>query len=339
MYPLLREIFFSLSPERSHAVALKSLSLLQKFGLSEHLFGAPPSAEVEVLGLRFRNPVGLAAGLDKDGVAIAGLAAVGFGFIEVGTITPRPQSGSPQPRLFRLREERALINRMGFNNLGVAHLVEKLESARSRMPEACPLGVNLGMNRDTPAQEAVADYAQCARSVARFADYVTVNVSSPNTPGLRDLQRIETLVPLLEGVRNSLERSQARPRMLVKVSPDLAHEELEALAGVLKSAGADGVIATNSTVSRPSSLSSRSRTEPGGLSGEPLFELSLRTVEQLSQVLDGLPLIACGGIHDAGSAKRMLDAGAHLLQVYTGFIYEGPRLLRSITESLGNLST
>lgn len=334
MYPLLREFLFSLPSERSHAVALEALALLQRLGLSRSLFGAPPIAEVEMLGLRFRNPVGLAAGLDKDGVAIAGLAAVGFGFIELGTVTPRPQSGSPRPRLFRLREDRALINRMGFNNLGVAQLVERIEAVRSKMPDACPLGVNLGMNRDTPAHEAVADYAQCARSVAELADYVTVNVSSPNTPGLRDLQKIEALVPLLSGVRNSLESSRARPPMLVKVSPDLAHEDLEALAGVLRSSGAEGVIATNTTVSRPSSLVSKERTELGGLSGEPLFEFSRGTVERFSQLLDGLPLVACGGIHDAASAKRMVEAGADLLQVYTGFIYEGPRLIRQITEAL-----
>lgn len=333
-YVMLRELLFSLPSETSHAVALAGLSSLARTGLSEPFFGTPPSCEVELLGLKFRNPVGLAAGLDKDGVAVLGLAATGFGFIEVGTVTPKPQKGSSQPRLFRLREDRALVNRMGFNNLGVAHLVRRLEAARSRLPEACPIGINIGMNRDTPAHRSIEDYVECARKVAAVADYITLNVSSPNTPGLRDLQRIEALVPLLGSVRDSLEKAPKHPPLLVKVSPDLAEEDLIALAEVLKSSGADGVIATNTTISRPENLASRHRMEQGGLSGEPLFERSLQTVELLASHLQGLPIIACGGIHDAGSARRMMRAGASLLQIYTGFIYEGPMLIRNISQAL-----
>ncbi len=333
MYPLLREILFTLSPESSHTVALKGLALMQRWGLSESFFGTPPLAEVELFGLKFRNPVGLAAGLDKDGVAIAGLASVGFGFLEVGTVTPGPQSGSPKPRLFRLQKERALINRMGFNNLGMDHLAERIEAVRPSLPDACPLGVNIGMNRDTSADRAVDDYARCAKRVAECADYVTVNVSSPNTPGLRDLQRIDALVPLLTRVRECLDASSAGTPLLVKVSPDLAGEDLDALAKVLKPSGADGVIATNTTVTRPGSLVSRERAEQGGLSGEPLFEKSLQSVKRLAAHLQGLPLIACGGVHDANSARKMLDAGASLVQIYTGFIYQGPQLIRDITNA------
>ena len=333
MYPLLREILFTLSPESSHAVALKGLELIARWGLADSFFGSPPSREVELFGLKFRNPVGLAAGLDKDGVAIAGLASVGFGFLEVGTVTPRPQSGSHKPRLFRLPKEHALINRMGFNNLGVDHLCQRIEAVRSSLPDACPLGVNIGMNRDTSADRAVDDYARCAKRVAERADYVTVNVSSPNTPGLRDLQRIDALVPLLARVRECLDASPARTPLLVKVSPDLVGEDLDALAKVLKPSGADGVIATNTTVTRSGSLVSKERVEQGGLSGEPLFEKSFQSVQRLAAHLDGLPLIACGGVHDADSARQMLDAGASLVQIYTGFIYQGPRLIRDITNA------
>ncbi len=334
MYELLREMLFGLPPEASHSVALAGLSKLARLKLSQSFFGPPPSLEVKLLGLKFRNPVGLAAGLDKDGIAIEGLAASGFGFIELGTVTPKPQRGSNQPRLFRLREDRALINRMGFNNLGVEHLVRRIEAVRSRIPDTCPVGVNIGMNRDTPASRAIEDYVECATKVAGVADYITVNVSSPNTPGLRDLQRVEALAPLLHSVCECIERAPKRPPLLVKVSPDLAEEDLIALAELLKESGADAAIATNTTISRPKRLVSRHRVEQGGLSGEPLFERALRTVEQLARHLEGLPIIACGGVHDAESARQMMRAGASLIQIYTGFIYEGPGLIRSITKEL-----
>lgn len=337
-YELLRELLFGLPPETSHRVALAGLSKLERLGLSESFFGPPPALEVKLLDLKFRNPIGLAAGLDKDGIAIEGLAAAGFGFIELGTVTPKPQRGSDGPRLFRLKEDRALINRMGFNNLGVAHLVRRIESVRSRHPDACPIGVNIGMNRDTPSGRAIDDYTHCASKVVGVADYITLNVSSPNTPGLRDLQRIEALAPLLGSVRECLERAPKRPPLLVKVSPDLAEEDLALLAEVLKKSGADAVIATNTTISRPASLVSRHRVEQGGLSGQPLFERALQTVERLAMHLEGVPIIACGGIQDAESAHRMMRAGASLVQIYTGFIYQGPALIRSVTKELRSRS-
>ncbi len=333
MYRLIRELLFALPPEISHHVALVGLSVLERYGLSERLFGAVPGSEVELLGLKFRNPVGLAAGFDKDGVAIAGLAAAGFGFVEVGTVTPLPQPGSARPRLFRLRREQALINRMGFNNLGVSHLVRQIEAVRSRLPDACPLGVNIGMNRVTPRDRALDDYCLCASEVAAVADYITLNLSSPNTPGVRDLQRIEALMPLLASVREHLERAPRCPPLVVKISPDLAEPDLAALAGVLKRCGADAVIATNTTLSRPADLRSRHRAEQGGLSGKPLLDEALRTLVTLATHLDGLPLIACGGIQDRDTAQQVLRAGASLMQVYTGFIYQGPRLIRQLCEA------
>ena len=334
MYDLLRNSLFALPAETSHHVALAGLSKLARLKLSETCFGPPPALAVELFGLQFRNPVGLAAGLDKDGVAIEGLAAAGFGFIELGTVTPKPQKGSKQPRLFRLKEDRALINRMGFNNLGVAQLLRRITAVRSRLPDDCPLGVNIGMNRLTPARKAIDDYVECATKVAGVADYITLNVSSPNTPGLRDLQKIETLTPLLCEVCESLAREAKRPPLFVKVSPDMAIEDMAPLAEVLKKSDADAIIATNTTISRPAGLVSRYRVEQGGLSGAPLFEKALQTVERLANHLEGLPIIACGGVHDAQSARRMMQAGASLIQIYTGFIYKGPGLIRSITNEL-----
>ena len=334
MYTLVRDLLSALEPERSHSLTLDTLRWLERLGLSRPLFGAPPRSEREIFGLKFRNPVGLAAGLDKDGVAVLGLAALGFGFIEVGTVTPRPQSGSAKPRLFRLKADRALINRMGFNNRGVAHLVREISAIRSRMPDDCPLGVNIGMNRDTLKHEASKDYVTCAKQVADIADYITLNLSSPNTPGLRDLQKVEALSGLLAAVRDGLEHTTSRPPLLVKVSPDMAPEDLDALGAGLREWGADGVIASNTTISRPANVLDHARVEQGGLSGAPLFARSLDTVRRLSGALPGLPLIACGGIHDGTGAKRMIDAGASLVQVYTGLIYEGPRLIRRIVDEL-----
>ena len=334
MYGLLRELLFALDTERSHSLVLASLRALEQSGMSRLMLGSPPRLEREILGLKFRNPVGLAAGLDKDGVAIAGLAALGFGFIEVGTVTPRPQPGSPKPRLFRLQADRALINRMGFNNLGVEHLVRQISAIRSRIADDCPIGVNIGKNRDTPLAEAARDYVQCARMVAGMADYITLNLSSPNTPGLRDLAKVEALSPLLAEVRNAIEGAGKRPPLLVKVSPDMAAEDQQALAAGLSAWGADGVIATNTTTSRPPSLVAQARVQTGGLSGAPLFARALDTVERLSPHLGGLPLIACGGVHDAEGARAMMHAGADLIQVYTGLIYEGPGVITRIVEGL-----
>ncbi|MCY4278035.1 MAG: quinone-dependent dihydroorotate dehydrogenase [Gammaproteobacteria bacterium] len=330
MYELLRESLFTLDAERAHDLTLGSLRGLDCARVSGALFGRPPRLERTLFGLTFRNPVGLAAGLDKDGVAIAGLAALGFGFIEVGTVTPKPQAGSEKPRLFRLRKDRALINRMGFNNLGVDHLARRIDNVRSRVADDCPIGVNIGKNKDTPNEQAHQDYVVCARRVAEVADYITLNLSSPNTPGLRDLARVESIAPLLDAVKRCVDSTP----LLVKISPDMADDDLDALAAGLRAWGADGVIATNTTISRPASLASREQAQPGGLSGAPLFERSLRTVSQIAPRLSGLPLIGCGGVHTAADARQMVEAGASLVQIYTGLIYEGPRLIHSIVEAL-----
>ena len=330
MYELLRESLFAFGPERAHSVTLESLRCLERAGLSRALLGAPPRLERTLFGLRFRNPVGLAAGLDKDGVAIAGLAALGFGFIEVGTVTPKPQPGSPKPRLFRLAADRALINRMGFNNLGVDHLVGRISDVRSRIASDCPIGVNIGKNKDTPNERAVQDYVTCASRAAEVADYITVNLSSPNTPGLRDLARVESIAPLLAAVK----RCVGSTPLLVKISPDMADGDLDALAAGLRQWGADGVIATNTTIARPPSLTAHERAQQGGLSGAPLFEHSLRTIKRIAPRLLGLPLIGCGGVRAAGDALRMVEAGAGLVQIYTGLIYEGPRLIRELVNAL-----
>ncbi len=330
MYGLLRESLFTLDAERAHSVTLEGLRCLERLGVSRLALGSPPRLERRLFGLRFRNPVGLAAGLDKDGIAIAGLAALGFGFIEVGTVTPKPQPGSTKPRLFRLTADQALINRMGFNNLGVEHLVRRIKDVRSRIADDCPIGVNIGKNKDTPNEDAAQDYVMCASRVAEVADYITLNLSSPNTLGLRDLARVESIAPLLAAVKRCVE---ATP-LLVKISPDMADDDLEALAKGLKNWGADGVIATNTTIARPASLTAREQAQQGGLSGAPLFERSYRTITRIAPHLSGLPLIGCGGVRTAKDARRMTEAGASLVQIYTGLIYEGPQLIHRIVEGL-----
>ncbi len=330
MYELLRESLFMLGPERAHSVSLAGLRCLERLGLSRVALGEPPRLERTLFGLKFRNPVGLAAGLDKDGVAIAGLAALGFGFIEVGTVTPKPQPGSIKPRLFRLRSDGALINRMGFNNLGVDHLVHRISDVRSHITADCPIGVNIGRNKDTPNERAVEDYLTCAARVAEVADYITLNLSSPNTPGLRDLARVESVAPLLTAVKRRVESTP----LLVKISPDMADDDLDALANGLGGWGADGVIATNTTIARPASLTARHRVQQGGLSGAPLFERSLRTIKRIVPSLSGLPLIGCGGVRTSRDALQMVEAGASLVQTYTGLIYEGPWLIRHIVDAL-----
>ena len=279
-----------------------------------------------VLGLRFPNRVGVAAGLDKDGVAAAGLAQMGFGFVEVGTVTPRPQRGNPQPRLFRLAEDRALVNRMGFNSAGAQAVAANL----SRLRLDVPLGVNIGKNRTTPLDDAVGDYAACLTALHGFADYVTVNLSSPNTPGLRDLQaasRVHALVAELVEVRDRLaaETGTATP-LLVKLAPDLTPADLEATAQAAVAAGVDGFVAVNTTLRRPSSLRSLDAAETGGLSGAPLLPMALDTVRRLRAIVGaGLPIIGVGGIASLEDTHVMVDAGADLVQVYTALIY-GARL-------------
>ncbi len=298
-----------------------------------------PALRVRALGLDFPGPLGLAAGFDKDGEGVIGLAALGFGFVEVGTVTARPQPGNPKPRMFRFPAERALVNRMGFNNHGAAALAARLRALRARpgspgrhprFPRGRPIvGVNIGKTKVVPEEGAIADYVASARLVADVADYVVVNVSSPNTPGLRDLQSVGKLRPLLTAVRAALDQASPRRRvpLLVKIAPDLADADIDAVADLAVDLGLDGIIATNTTISREGLRDSAAVADagPGGLSGAPLKARALAVLERLhARAGDRLVLIAAGGIETADDARDRLAAGATLLQAYTAFIYEGP---------------
>ncbi len=298
-----------------------------------------PSLRVRALGLDFPGPLGLAAGFDKDGEGVSGLAALGFGFVEVGTVTAQPQPGNPKPRMFRFPQERALVNRMGFNNHGAAALAARLRALRARPGYRPVVGVNIGKTKIVPEGEAVADYVASARLVADVADYVVVNVSSPNTPGLRDLQSVGKLGPLLTAVRAALDQASPRRRvpLLVKIAPDLADADIDAVADLALDLGLDGIIATNTTISRDG-LGDGARVAEagaGGMSGAPLKARALEVLRLLhARTGDRLVLIAAGGIETAEDARDRLAAGATLLQAYTAFIYEGPCWPRRIHASL-----
>lgn len=329
-YRLIRPLLFRLSPDRAHRLANRSLRVLS---ILRNYDGAPLArgAGSELFGLKFPNPVGLAAGFDKSARHIDDLGQLGFGFIEVGTVTPRPQPGNPPPNLFRLVEDRALINRMGFNNEGVEATVRRLEKRRYR--GIC--GVNIGKNFDTPLELASQDYITGLRTVYATADYVTVNISSPNTPGLRDLQEASSLHKLLAELVNARETLSGvhgkHLPLLVKIAPDLDEAGVESICDVLLRSGVDGVIATNTTVSRPASLRSRYANEPGGLSGVPLHSLSVQVIRRLRTLLgEAFPIVGVGGISGLESARTTFDAGANLVQLYTGLIYQGPALVRAL---------
>lgn len=334
LYPLLRNCLFSLPTETSHHLSLNSISLAERTGALK-LLPQVPADPVTVMGITFPNPVGLAAGLDKNADHIDGLAALGFGFIEVGTVTPRPQPGNPEPRLFRLPEAGAIINRMGFNNHGVAHLLEQVQKARFRGV----LGINIGKNFDTPVEKAADDYLECLRRVYAHASYVTVNISSPNTKGLRSLQAGDALADLLlqlknEQVRLADQHGRYVP-LAVKIAPDLGADEVDVIAETLVQHEIDGVIATNTTLSREGVKGLPHGDEAGGLSGRPVRELSTLTIRRLAAVLDGrLPIIGVGGISDGESAAEKIAAGASLVQLYTGFIYRGPSLVREAAAAI-----
>ena len=333
MYALTRPLLFALPPETSHDVALAGLAALGRLpGSLRPLPGRPR----EVMGLRFPNPVGLAAGLDKDARAAEGLARLGFGFVEVGTVTPRPQPGNPRPRLFRLSGDRALINRMGFNNDGVESMARRLDGIRrrGRLTETL-LGVNVGKNKDTPLEQAADDYVRCIDAVYGYADYLTLNLSSPNTPGLRTLQSEASLAPLLERIKERQAALTARHGRYVpvalKIAPDLPAADVEIVAAAVERFEVDAVIATNTTISRPGLSSASLAGEAGGLSGAPLAPLALQVVGMLRQSLGGrVPIIGVGGIMDSQGGAAMLEHGADLLQIYTGFIYRGPALIREL---------
>ncbi|XXF10589.1 quinone-dependent dihydroorotate dehydrogenase [Pseudomonas sp. D2-3] len=335
MYNLARELLFKLSPETSHELSIDLIGAAGRLGLAGRLCKAPSSLPVTVMGLQFANPVGLAAGLDKNGDAIDGFAQLGFGFVEIGTVTPRPQPGNPKPRLFRLPEAEAIINRMGFNNHGVDHLLARVQAAKYRGV----LGINIGKNVDTPVERAVDDYLICLDKVYAHASYITVNVSSPNTPGLRSLQFGDSLKHLLDALhkrQNELALSHGRRVPLaIKIAPDMSDEETVQVAAALLDSGMDAVIATNTTLSREGVENLAFANEAGGLSGAPVRDKSTHTVGVLAGELGGrLPIIAAGGITEGHHAAEKIAAGASLVQVYSGFIYKGPALIREAVDAI-----
>ena len=327
LYSLARSALFRLDPEVAHDLTLKSLSAM---GAGAALLGAgADKGEARtVMGIEFPNPVGLAAGLDKNGEYIDALGALGFGFLEIGTVTPRPQPGNPKPRMFRLEEHEAIINRLGFNNHGVDKLLRNVERAAYRGV----LGINIGKNADTPIERAADDYLACLEAVYDRASYVTVNISSPNTANLRDLQsseKLDELLAALKARRDALAGRYGRAKpMLVKVAPDLEVGQVAAIAALAAKHAIDGLIATNTTLSREAVAGHRHERQAGGLSGKPLFAPSTRVLGQLSRALEGrIPLVGVGGIMSGADARAKIEAGASLVQVYTGFVYRGPALI------------
>jgi len=328
MYTQIRDLLFRLNPETSHELSLDLLGAAERLKVLGLFADTIPENPMNVMGLKFDNPVGLAAGLDKNGDYFNALGVFGFGFVEIGTITPRPQPGNPQPRMFRIPEAQAIINRMGFNNKGVDHLVEQVKRRRYQGV----LGINIGKNATTPVENAVDDYLICLRKVYEHADYVTVNISSPNTPGLRDLQFGDSLSRLLETVKKEqavLHQAHGRyVPIAVKIAPDMDDVAIAQVAGVLIEQGMDGVIATNTTISRDGVEQYTHGNEAGGLSGLPVCDKSTRLIRTLNSYLGAkLPIIGVGGIFDGESAVDKMRAGASLVQVYSGFIYEGPALV------------
>lgn len=331
MYPLVRALLFALDAEAAHGLTLAGLRAAHRTGLLRLLAAAQPAQPVELMGLSFANRIGLAAGFDKNAACVDALGALGFGFVEVGTVTPKGQQGNPKPRVFRLPRVGGVINRMGFPNDGVAAAIAHLR--KRRYTGVC--GVNIGKNAATALEQATGDYVAALQSVYEYADYVTINISSPNTPGLRQLQDGEQLRPLLQALlatRAELaERIGWQVPLLVKLSPDVSTDELAVTAGVIRELGLDGVIATNTTLDRAAVAGLPQAQHPGGLSGGPLRERSLAVVRQLRGLLGPqLPLIGVGGISSAADAAAMFAAGADLIQLYTGLIYRGPGLVREL---------
>lgn len=338
MYHLLKTFLFLLPPEKAHKIALQLFGIGLSIPLLSHFLrriykvkGEP----VKFCGLRFNNPVGLAAGFDKNGEYIESMAALGFGFIEVGTVTPIAQIGNPQPRLFRLKKDKALINRMGFNNKGVDYLVEQLKD----LPKLdVVIGGNIGKNKVTPNDKAIDDYIICFRKLHPYVDYFVVNVSSPNTPNLRDLQEKEPLKALLQSVKSENETFETQKPILLKIAPDLTQGQIDDVIDIVKEVGIDGIIAANTTISRADLKTDHLTIEEignGGLSGRPV---AVRATEVISYIQDKsggtIPIIGVGGIYNAVTAKEKLKAGSGLVQLYTGFIYEGPGVVKRILKGL-----
>jgi dihydroorotate dehydrogenase len=336
---LLKPLLFLLDAEKAHQLVFSVLRIFGKIpgflSMLEMIYGfESPALEKTVFGLYFKNPVGLAAGMDKNAKYLYEMKALGFGFIEIGTVTPLPQAGNPKPRLFRLKKDKALINRMGFNNDGLESIIENLK----KRPEGLIVGGNIGKNKITPNDKAVDDYIKCFEGLFPFVDYFVVNVSSPNTPGLRDLQEKEPLTRILNQLQQINNEKQSSKPILLKIAPDLTETQLDEIITIVQQTKIAGLIAANTTISRENLKTSNEQIEKtgnGGLSGEPLFSKSTDVLNYLArQSGQQIQMIGVGGIHDAATAKAKLDAGAELIQVFTGFVYEGPGLIKRIKKQL-----
>lgn len=335
IYPFFRPLLFAFDPETAHDMAFASLDVAARLGIAQAMAPRIAPSPVTAMGLTFPNRIGLAAGLDKNAAHIDGLATLGFGFIECGTVTPRPQPGNPRPRIFRLPEAEALINRLGFNNEGVERFLANVNGASWRGI----LGLNIGKNFDTPNARAVDDYLACLRAVHARASYVAVNISSPNTRGLRDLQAEDALAALLTPLKAEqqilADKCGKRTPIVVKIAPDLTASAIDGIARLLVKHGIDGVIATNTTIARDAVKGLRHADEAGGLSGRPLRAQATAVIRTLAKALDGaLPIIGVGGILSGADAKEKIDAGATLVQIYTGLIYRGPDLVAECAQAL-----
>jgi dihydroorotate dehydrogenase len=334
VYSLVQKFLLNRDPEWSHDVSIGFLKYSQRNFMSGFYAQKLPEKPVNCLGMIFKNAIGLAAGLDKNGECIDAFAAMGFGFIEVGTVTPKPQAGNDKPRLFRLVEHNAIINRMGFNNKGVDYLVEQVKKSKYEGI----LGINIGKNKTTPDESALDDYLYCLEKVYAFASYITVNISSPNTPGLRNLQYGEALDNLLAGLKErqlalQIEHKKYVP-ILIKIAPDLSDDEVKSIASSLINSKMDGVIATNTTLDRERVQGHEYANEAGGLSGEVLADKSLAITKLLAQALDGkMPIIGVGGISNPHDVTSRIQAGATLVQVYSSFIYQGPQLIQELVNA------
>ncbi len=335
MYSLVKPLLFQCDPEHAHELTIKALAKTQRTPLEALYRRRPVNNPVELMGLTFSNPVGLAAGLDKNGECIDAFAAMGFGFVEVGTVTPRPQDGNPKPRLFRVKPAEGIINRMGFNNRGIDYLIENVKQSRYNGI----LGINIGKNKDTPIEHGKDDYLICMEKSYEHASYITVNISSPNTPDLRSLQYGDALDDLLGSLKEKqaqlAEKHHKQVPLVVKIAPDLNEEEIEQIADSLVRFNIDGVIATNTTLDRELVFELPHAGEAGGLSGRPVQNKSTQVIAELSRRLDGkLPIIGVGGIDSLTAAREKMAAGASLVQVYSGFIYHGPSLVQNLARHL-----
>lgn len=338
MYQLIKPLLFLFNPEKAHKITTRALHILLKFPFGKSLIKSffnyqHDSLEQKLFGLTFKNPVGLAAGFDKNAELIDDFSNLGFGFIEIGTLTPKGQAGNPQPRLFRLPQDNALINRMGFNNEGVDDAVERLKNRKSNII----VGGNIGKNKVTPNENALDDYMICFEKLFDHVDYFVVNVSSPNTPGLRELQEKEPLKKLLKTLQEKNNEKQIPKAILLKIAPDLTEDQLNDIIEITKELNLDGLIVSNTTIDRSGLKTSDTDIEKigaGGLSGQPVFDKSNEVLKYIRKHNTTVPIIAVGGILSAQDAKAKMNAGANLIQIYTGLVYKGPALIKEINKAL-----